>query len=445
MTEKLRLKFGDEYGRNVILNYTFRVAGIFFGLVCTRVTIGYLGATLYGLWITITSVVSWMNSGDLGIGNGLRNELAKAYGEGNTLRQKELIGTAINCLAKLVVALFGIIIVICEVLFKTGVLESVVRIPMYATAIFFCINLVLGVSQSIAFSYQKSWLNALTTCEIQLFSIVVVLSLQVMQIDADLLFFSILNGFCTTLPNIILILILRQKKINLYTALKGSNHIQRDVRNSIMNTGMQFFVIQLCAVVLYSTDSLIINKLISTEMVTKYSIITKVYDTGSSLFSILLVALWSAVTYHVTQGNYCWVRMKVKQLLKFWCVFATGVLIVSLLFNSLVKLWIGIEAPYYEADLIILFGMYCVMTAFSAIYVNVLNGIGVVKLQMLLAVIESVLNIILSIFFATTCNMGIFGIKLATFLCASITAIAMPIQAIRILRRGKGNEDCSCG
>ena len=432
MIEKVLSKSDDGYGYNVILNYVFRLAGIFFGLICVRITLGYLGVNLYALWVTITSVISWMNSGDLGIGNGLRNELAKAYGEGDTLKQKLLIKTAIGCLTKVAAVVFCIIIILCEIFFKLEILDEAVRMPMYIMAVFFCINLVLGVSQSVAFSYQKSWLNSMTSCAIQLFSIIMIFILQVLEVNEDLTLFAVVNGLCTTIPNIILILILKSRDIKIFELNKiekGSGY----ARGLIMNTGIKFFGMQLCGVVIYSTDNLIINKLFNGEMVTKYSIITKVYDTGTGLFGVLLVVLWSAVTYHIAQHDYNWVKNKVRQLSVIGCIFAVGVLFVSVFFNQIARIWIGQGVMHYETELIALFGIYCVMSAFSAIYANVLNGMGIVKLQLILVFVEAVLNIPLSILFAKYCNMGIFGVKLATFLCTAVSSVAVTVQAVIVL------------
>lgn len=424
----------EEYNRNIVLNYIFKSTSIILGLIVTRITLGYLGATLYGLWVTITSVISWMNSGDLGIGNGLRNALAKAYGEKDQERQKLLISEAVNCLTKVAVVLLIIIVILCEFFLKIGILDGIVRIPMYITAIFFCINLVLGISQSIAFSYQKSWLNAATVCEFQVFSITFICFLQSMNVKASLTLFAFVYGICTTIPNFILIYILKKNIIQFQVSRWRVS--SKEIQKTIMSTGIQFFIIQLSGVVLYSTDSLLINWLISSEMVTKYSIITKVYDTGTNLFSILLIALWSAVTYHIAQQDYSWVRDQIMKLLKCWCVFALGAVIVSIGFNCIVRIWLGNDAMYFESPLVIVFCAYCIMTAFSAIFVNVLNGMGIVKLQLGLAVIAAIINIPLSIFFVQNYDMGIFGIKLATLLCASIPAVVMPIQVISLLKKG---------
>ena len=205
-----------------------------------------------------------------------------------------------------------------------------------------------------------------------------------------------------------------------------------------MNVGVQFFVIQVCGVLLYSTDNIIINKLFGSELVSKYSVITKVYDTGNSLFSIFLVALWSAVTYYAAKDNYTWIIKRVKELLILWMLFIVGVFGVSVSFNSIIRIWLGNEAVRYEKQLIVLFGIYCCVTTFSAIFINVLNGLGVIKVQLALTAIESILNIPLSVIFATKFEMGIFGVKFATFLCALINAVVLPLQVIVILKkRGK--------
>lgn len=427
----LDYQLSNEYNKNIILNYIFRLLTIISGLISTRLILGYLGATLYGLWVTITSVISWMNSGDLGIGNGLRNELAKAYGEGDIKKQRKLISSAFVTMIKIASILFVIIVLFSEVFFRIDILTDKVRIAMYITSVFFCINLVLGVSQSVALSYQKSWLTSLTTCEIQVLIIIGIIAIDNIGLEANLKLYAIVNGICTTIPNIVLILILRHDNINLFT-IKGFS-VDSKIVKTIMNTGIQFFGIQICNVILYSTDNLIINKLFDGDMVTKYEIITKIYNTGTSLFSILLIALWSGVTYHIAQMDIKWVKEKIKELTYFWIIFSLGVLIISLFFNSIVKIWLGKNAIHYEWTIVTLFAIYCSMTAFSAIYVNVLNGLGEIKLQLIIAINSAIINIPLSVYFAS--GLGILGVKLATFISAAIVAIAMPIQTFYEIKK----------
>lgn len=440
MTEKIKKYLNDEYWRNIILNYVFKFAALFLGLFTVNINIGYLGNALYGLWVTIASIVSWMSSGDFGVANGLRNELAKAYAENDKEKEQKLVATAFFTLSKISVVLFVVILILSEIFFRTGVLQLELRVPMYITGFFFCVNLSVGICQSVAYSYQKSALTTLIPLLSTIFAIVVVVGLTIFNVEANLSIFAVVHGFASLIPNLLLVLILKKQGIDFLEIIKRKNN-SPEHKKSILNVGLQFFGLQLCGVVLYSTDSLLINYLIDSEMVTKYSIITKIYDSGTMLFSILLIALWSAVTFHIAQKNFDWVIKKVRELVLIWLGFAVGVLIVSVFFNQIVSLWLGEKAFYYEPSLVILFGVYCAMTALSAIFCNVLNGVGEIKLQLILAIIGAVLNIPLSIFFAKYCDMGIFGIKLATFISAFISAIALPTQAIIYLKRNTSKKE----
>lgn len=435
----------NDYNRNNILNFAFKIVGMFLGIVSVRLNLKYLGNSLYGMWVTISAIISWMSSADLGIGNGLRNELAQAFGKGDTDRQGKLVACGLTELSKVSCFVFLFFLIISQLMIKGKIIDEQLRIPLYITTIFLCINLVLGISQAIAYGCQKSWLVTLTISMISLLNIINVSILLFTGIPQSLIVFSISNGMATVLPNIFLFIILKRKNMFCYRKCKKEYDV---IKKSIINIGLQFFCLQLCAVILYSTDNVIINYLISSEMVTKYSVITSVYDMGSSLFAILLIPFWSAVTFHVAKNEFKWVENTLYKLLIIWGFYLLGVILVSIMFNRVVQLWLGDNAYFYETSLILTFAIYCGITCFSSIFVNMLNGLGKIKLQLGLAIIESLINIPLSVILAQKYELGILGVKLATLFCALINAIVLPIQAVVIIKKkrmnGEADENSSC-
>ena len=435
----------NDYNRNNILNFAFKIVGMFLGIVSVRLNLKYLGNSLYGMWVTISAIISWMSSADLGIGNGLRNELAQAFGKGDTDRQGKLVACGLTELSKVSCFVFLFFLIISQLMIKGKIIDEQLRIPLYITTIFLCINLVLGISQAIAYGCQKSWLVTLTISMISLLNIINVSILLFTGIPQSLIVFSISNGMATVLPNIFLFIILKRKNMFCYRKCKKEYDV---IKKSIINIGLQFFCLQLCAVILYSTDNVIINYLISSEMVTKYSVITSVYDMGSSLFAILLIPFWSAVTFHVAKNEFKWVENTLYKLLIIWGFYLLGVILVSIMFNRVVQLWLGDNSYFYETSLIFTFAIYCGITCFSSIFVNMLNGLGKIKLQLGLAIIESLINIPLSVILAQKYELGILGVKLATLFCALINAIVLPIQAVVIIKKkrmnGEADENSSC-
>ncbi len=419
--------------KDVLLNYFFKISALLLGLVSTRLSLSYLGASLYGIWATISSIASWVNYGDLGIGNGLRNELAKAVAAEDERSQKKIISTSFFLMGGVALCLFAVISIVTEILFSVGILQNEIRLPMYITNFSFCMNMFLGISRSIAYGYQKSWLTTLAQLVTVGTKIVGILLLQY-YFEANLVAFSIVSCFASTVGNVFVLLFL-YKKIVFIVKEKIGIYIDKTYNNRIVGVGLTFFVLQLSGLVLYSSDNLIINTLLSSEYVTKYSIITTVYNTGDNLFAIVLISLWSAVTYAMVRNDYNWIKSQIRKLLAYWGVYSLGVIIVSCGINYLVKIWLGDNAIYLEPSLVALFATYAILTAFGAIFVNVTNGLGRLKLQMVLCIVESILNVPLSIVFAKTLGMGLFGVKLATLICCTGAIIVIPIDIMIYLKK----------
>ena len=426
-----------KFKKNIVFSMIVKGASVLLGLITVNIYLRYLGNSNYGLWITISSIASWAAMGDLGIGNGLRNELAKAYADKDINKQQELISTAIIALVKVSTAIFVILSVISEIMVAFGALEEEVRIPLYITNVFMCFNFVLGIFASVSHAYQLSYYSSLSQLLYTSLNVLVVWILILTDMQSDLIIFAIINGLNNTIAHIFLIIfVLHKVRISVNLRKINKSYIR-----SVMSIGGQFFLLQLCGLVLYSTDNVIINGLFGSEDVTVYSIITKVFNTGETLFSILLVSLWSAVTYQYNLKNYTWIVSKIKSLIRIWRLFAIGVIAVAIWFNLLIKLWLGDQAIIYSWDMIILFAVYSLAGTFGAIFINVANGIGIIKLQLVMAVVEAVFNIPLSIFLAQNCGMGIIGVKIATLICCTGANVIMPIYVWDFLRKKMNCQD----
>lgn len=421
--------------KNVLLNYILRGMGIFLGLFSTRLSLKYLGISLFGVWATIASIASWVNYGDFGIGNGLRNYLADAFAKNDVDKQKSLIFTGTKILLILTVFLFLCLIIISEIIFYFKIMDSSYRIPLYITNFFFSLDLFLSIGRSIAYAQQKSWLTSFAQMFTVLFRITGVFILILLQSNTgNLILFSVVSGLGGLFGNILLLLVL-------YVSFDKSffknirQFYDKNIKKNIVGLGLKFFVLQVSCLVLYSSDNIIISRLISSAAVTKYDLITKIYNMCNNLFSILLISLWSAVTYAISKSDFKWIKKEIKRLICFWGLYSLGVIIVSLFINVFVKIWLGTTEIYYEFSLVMLFAFYEIINGFGSIFVNITNGMGRLKIQLPLVVIGAISNIPLSIFFAHYLGWGIFGIKLATLLCCMGNWICVPVDIVYFINK----------
>ena len=66
-----------------------RIFSAVINLFTVPLTIDYLGAERYGLWMTISTMLSMLSFADLGLGNGLLNAIAKAKGR-NSMKDAQI-------------------------------------------------------------------------------------------------------------------------------------------------------------------------------------------------------------------------------------------------------------------------------------------------------------------------------------------------------------------
>ena len=52
-------------------------------------TMDYLSPEIYGIWLTVSSVIVWLNFFDVGFTLGLKNKLAEALADGDYVRGKK--------------------------------------------------------------------------------------------------------------------------------------------------------------------------------------------------------------------------------------------------------------------------------------------------------------------------------------------------------------------
>jgi len=195
--------------------------------------------------------------------------------------------------------------------------------------------------------------------------------------------------------------------------------IRRSMVVEVCGVGIKFFIIQIAGLLLFSTSNIIISKLYGAERVTPFSIMNASFGVISSLFYAFITPLWSRYTVEFSEGNYSWIKKSISKLMIVLIPIAITICIFSLFIKPIVKIWIGKELMY-DNFLIPVMAIYCFMQVYSAIFANVMNGIGETSLQLIVAVITAIINIPLSIFLATVCRLETTGVCLATVICMFI-------------------------
>ena len=74
---------------NILFSGFLKIVGLLTSLVIVPITINYLNNEVYGIWMTITSILYWITTFGIGLGDGVRNCVAEAWAPHDTKRGKK--------------------------------------------------------------------------------------------------------------------------------------------------------------------------------------------------------------------------------------------------------------------------------------------------------------------------------------------------------------------
>ena len=79
--------------KNMIGSIFIKGISILIQLILVPLTLGYLSQELYGIWLTISSIMLWLNFFDVGLTLGLKNKLSEALARNEIEKGKCLVST----------------------------------------------------------------------------------------------------------------------------------------------------------------------------------------------------------------------------------------------------------------------------------------------------------------------------------------------------------------
>lgn len=421
--------------KNIIAMLILKGISIVVGFLLVPMTLHYLNPTNYGIWLTLSSVFGWLTFFDIGLGNGLRNKYAEAMAKNDISLARAYVSTTYLFLSVIISAVLVLFLIVNPLLNWTTILNTPPSLSQELSILalitfgFFCLRFVFGLINTILIADQKPALNSLLDVLSSLISLVLVWILLITT-KGSLLLLGIAVGFSTAIVPLVGSLWLFSGK---YKDVRPSiRYVKTDYAYDLIRLGLKFFLLQIAAVILFSTSNIIITQLYSPADVVPYNIAYKYFNIVSMVYSIVLFPFWSAYTEAYVRNDIDWIHKTVVILKKAWYLMVLAVILMTAFADVLYRLWVG---PTITVPLVVsaTMGVYILMGSWANIYVNFINGTGKVQLQIISALTVSILNIPLAVLFAKYFGLGIAGVILAPCVCLLPWCFVWPVQVKRIL------------
>jgi O-antigen/teichoic acid export membrane protein len=423
--------------QTVLTAFLGRGLTIVVGLITVPLTIGYLGAERYGIWVTISTLLVWFQLADLGFGNGLTNALAEAYGSDRADLAQQYVATAFWALTAIALVLGAITSwLLPQINWGELVqLQSAQSSEELTTALFFalviaCLTVPLITVEKVFFAYQEGALaNAWTALGslVSLVAVLIVISTRgglvelVCAFSGSPLIVRVISGVW---------LFGYQKR---WLAPLPSRFNFADLRRLLL-VGTGFLVTQIAAMVLFQSDTLIIVYFLGPEPVAEYSVVYRLFAVITMVQMLLLAPLWPAYGEAAARADWDWVKRTFRRTLVFnLSLFGVVILAVSVLGQLLVRLW---TAGVIEADqsLILLVALWTLMVIWGNSFSILLNGLDIIRPQAITSIVMAALNLGLSIMWVR--QIGVNGVILATVVSYGLTSLwVAPIIAYKMFNR----------
>jgi O-antigen/teichoic acid export membrane protein len=381
----------------------------------------------------MSSILGWINLFDLGLGNGLRNNYTKVSIDGTKDDKRTLVSTTFYSLLFIsfivfILFLFGSHFISWSHVFNVNIKEnSLLSQVMLISVIFFCLQFVFKIVSFVLLAEQKSALNDLINLLGQLFVFIVIFFFSSF-VKKPLVFISFVF---TGIPCLIYIIAFI---IKFYIKDKSTypkfSFFKFSYIKNLLGLGLKFFFIQIAVVILFGTSNIIITQLFGPGEVTNYNVIFKLFSIFTTIFSIILTPIWSAVTNAYVNNDFLWIVKAKGKLLLLLSLFTLAEIIMIMLSPLLIKIWIG-EQVSVNMYLVISIAVYVAISNWNSIYATIINGIGTIKISLFLAVIQAFLYIPLAIFLGKL--LGLPGVVISLCVILSISSFISPIQLHKIL------------
>ena len=79
--------------KNILGSLVIRGVSILVSLLIVPMTLNYVSSEVYGIWLTLSSVMLWLNFFDVGFTLGLKNKLAEAIALDNWDKGRKFVST----------------------------------------------------------------------------------------------------------------------------------------------------------------------------------------------------------------------------------------------------------------------------------------------------------------------------------------------------------------
>lgn len=374
--------------KNVVASFFIKGWAACVALIMVPLTLKCLGTYQNGVWLTISSLLVWVDHMDIGLGNGLRNKLATHIAHQEIQEARKVVSST---MAMLVCIVFPLLLLLLLLIWHTDVYSFLnvqpEIIPELRTALICAVTLVCMtfVLKFISNIYMGMQLPAISNLLLSLGQTIALLFTALLFITNNATFLTIVIAN-TAAPLLVYALSYPYTFYRRFPLLRPSlSFVNLRSALELGNLGIKFFWLQVAGLIQFMTANILISSFFTPEMVTPYQIAYRYISLVMVGFTVICMPFWNATTDAYERGDMVWIHRASQRMN--WMIIAISFLLLLMVIVSpwVYQVWIG-DACHVPLGMTIMMALYIILMIISMRYSYFLNGVGALRLQLYMTI-----------------------------------------------------------
>ena len=371
--------------KNILASFIIKGWSAVIVLLMVPATLHCLGEYKNGIWLTISSLLLWIDNMDIGLGNGLRNKIAEYMAHGERERTRSLVSSTFAMLSCIIIPVMLVLLLLIAVGDPYQVFNAApAKVPhldqvLMVTVILVCTSFVFKL---IGNFYMGLQLPAVSNLLIALGQTLALIGTYIVLWSGShsLMLIALVN---TLSPLLVYLLAYPYTFFYKYPQLRPSFRlIDFKEAKAVINMGVQFFIMQISSVVLFMTSNILISNLFSPEMVTPYQITYRYFSILLVVFTVICMPFWNATTDAYQRNDMEWIRQAARKLRLMTIGILLCLIVMVALSDIVYAIWID-RQTVIDIRMSIVMAAYIFILIYSMRYSYFINGIGTLRLQLI--------------------------------------------------------------
>lgn len=360
-----------------------KVAIVVANLAIMPLMLSHLGLERYGIWLTLQSLLGMVALVDLGIPNAAQNAMTSAAARRDLQRLGNLASTALALLCGISATILAAVFASWWALpWQTllpagdGRTSNEVAIGAAVFAAAFALSGPLGFVESVSAAFQQASIGNLARTAAAVGALAATWLAVAAGASFEVVCIATVSPLLLAWAGAWAVALSMHPEVHVRPGV-----VSAQTGSSLLRSGLAFYGIQVCAVLGFGIDSILLSALSGPAAVTQYAVPQRIFSLVLVAATVCLAPLWPAYADARARSDQPWISHTLKFSLAATMLLASvAALAVALTLPWLMKNWLGgavAASPLMVAGLAALTACQSVGAAIAFYW----NGTGQLRLQ----------------------------------------------------------------